>query len=68
MKIALPETSILHIAANENIGRIAVDGMHQGKPVAVVIEPGEVPRSVKTQQQLQAYLLDRIKQAAEEKQ
>ncbi len=63
----LPQTIITGIAANEQIGRIAADGIHKGQRVSVVIEPGEVPKTVKTSDQMQKFLLTRLQQEAEGK-
>ena len=62
----LPQTTIKHIAVNENIGRIAVDGEHKGKQVSIVIEPGEVPKKIKTSADMQAFLLKKLEEKAEE--
>ena len=64
MAYKLPSTLISHVESNEQIGRIAVDGKVEGKPTSVVIEPGEVPASIKTDDQMYRFLLKRLTEAS----
>ena len=60
MSFKLPSVFIHHVEVNEQIGRISVDGSVDGKPATVVIEPGEVPANIKTDDQMLKFLLKRL--------
>lgn len=55
-----------NIVVVEKIGRISIDGVANGRPVAVVFMESEVPASVKTPAQMTNYMKKRLQQKADE--
>lgn len=55
-----------NVAVNEELGRISIDGMVNGKLAAVVFQAEEIPRRVKTVEQYSRFLERKLAEAAEE--
>jgi len=64
MPYKMPNIMIHHAEVNDQVGRISLDGIVDGKPVAVVFLQDEVPKSVKTDTQMHEYMVRRLKEAA----
>ncbi len=56
---------IANIAVNEKIGRISIDGSVSGKLVAAVFMSQDVPKTVRTEDQMQRFMEKKLLEAAE---
>ena len=63
MTLKLPRAILTSVEVNEAIGRISISGTVEGRPVSVVFMESEVPKSVKSEQQMQEYMVRRLKEA-----
>lgn len=60
-----PPVVIHNVAVNEQIGRISVDGVVDGRPAAVVFMQTEIPASARTDEDLWGYAQRRLREAGQ---